>query len=112
MRATTRSCWAPCAKLSDKGNTLVVVEHDEDTIRHADHIIDIGPSAGKRGGKPGGQGSVAEDRPAPRIRRQGATCCTPCGYAARVCRRSGCYGGMTKAGRARFAQVARPSPTA
>ncbi len=37
--------------LSDKGNTLVVVEHDEETIRHADHIIDIGPSAGKRGGR-------------------------------------------------------------
>jgi len=38
-------------KLGDKGNTLVVVEHDEDTIRRADHIIDIGPSAGKRGGR-------------------------------------------------------------
>lgn len=37
-------------KLGDKGNTLVVVEHDEDTIRRADHVIDIGPSAGKRGG--------------------------------------------------------------
>ena len=37
--------------LSDKGNTLVVVEHDEDTIRRADHLIDIGPSAGKRGGR-------------------------------------------------------------
>ena len=37
--------------LSDKGNTLVVVEHDEDTIRRADHIIDIGPGAGKRGGR-------------------------------------------------------------
>jgi len=37
-------------KLGNKGNTLVVVEHDEDTIRRADHIIDIGPSAGKRGG--------------------------------------------------------------
>ena len=36
--------------LSDKGNTPVVVEHDEDTIRHADHIIDIGPGSGKRGG--------------------------------------------------------------
>ena len=45
--------------LSDKGNTLVVVEHDEDTIRHADHIIDIGPSAGKRGGRLVAQGSVA-----------------------------------------------------
>ncbi len=37
-------------KLGEKGNTLVVVEHDEDTIRRADHVIDIGPSAGKRGG--------------------------------------------------------------
>ena len=41
--------------LSDKGNTLVVVEHDEDTIRRADHIIDIGPGAGKRGGRAGGR---------------------------------------------------------
>ena len=46
--------------LSDKGNTLVVVEHDEDTIRRADHLIDIGPSAGKRGGRLVAQGSVAD----------------------------------------------------
>ncbi|MFZ9374030.1 MAG: excinuclease ABC subunit UvrA, partial [Burkholderiaceae bacterium] len=46
-------------KLGDKGNTLVVVEHDEDTIRRADHIIDIGPSAGKRGGRVIAQGSAA-----------------------------------------------------
>ncbi len=46
--------------LSDKGNTLVVVEHDEDTIRRADHIIDIGPSAGKRGGRLIGEGSVKD----------------------------------------------------
>jgi excinuclease ABC subunit A len=38
----------------------VVVEHDEDTIRRADHIIDIGPSAGKRGGRLVAQGSVAD----------------------------------------------------
>ncbi|MDB5861940.1 MAG: uvrA2 [Ramlibacter sp.] len=47
-------------KLGGKGNTLVVVEHDEDTIRRADHIIDIGPGAGKRGGNVVAQGS-AED---------------------------------------------------
>ena len=47
-------------KLGDKGNTLVVVEHDEDTIRRADHIIDIGPGAGKRGGALVAQGSVAD----------------------------------------------------
>ena len=46
--------------LSDKGNTLVVVEHDEDTIRRADHIIDIGPSAGTRGGRLMAQGSVTD----------------------------------------------------
>jgi excinuclease ABC subunit A len=46
--------------LSEKGNTLVVVEHDEDTIRRADHIIDIGPSAGKRGGRLMGEGSVKD----------------------------------------------------
>ena len=47
-------------KLSEKGNTLVVVEHDVDTIRRAEHIIDIGPSAGKRGGQVVAQGSVAD----------------------------------------------------
>ena len=47
-------------KLGEKGNTLVVVEHDEDTIRRADHIIDIGPSAGKRGGRLVAQGSVKD----------------------------------------------------
>jgi excinuclease ABC subunit A len=47
-------------KLGEKGNTLVVVEHDEDTIRRADHIIDIGPSAGKRGGRVVAQGSVQD----------------------------------------------------
>ncbi len=45
--------------LSGKGNTLVVVEHDEDTIRHADHIIDIGPGAGKRGGNLVAEGTLA-----------------------------------------------------
>ncbi len=47
-------------QLSSKGNTLVVVEHDEETIRAADHIIDIGPSAGKRGGTLVAEGSVAD----------------------------------------------------
>ena len=46
--------------LSDKGNTLVVVEHDEDTIRRADHIIDIGPGAGKRGGHLVAEGTAAD----------------------------------------------------
>lgn len=37
--------------LRDRGNTLLVVEHDEDTIRRADHVIDLGPGAGVRGGR-------------------------------------------------------------
>ena len=38
-------------KLRDLGNTLIVVEHDEDTIRKADYVVDIGPGAGIHGGK-------------------------------------------------------------
>lgn len=45
-------------KLGDKGNTIVVVEHDEETIRQADHIIDIGPGAGVRGGEVVATGSL------------------------------------------------------
>jgi excinuclease ABC subunit A len=47
-------------KLEAKGNSLVVVEHDEDTIRRAQHVIDLGPGAGKLGGEVTAQGS-AED---------------------------------------------------
>jgi len=46
--------------LGSQGNTLVVVEHDEDTIRRADHIIDIGPGAGKRGGRLVAEGTAAD----------------------------------------------------
>lgn len=45
-------------RLEGNGNTLVVVEHDEDTIRQAKHIIDIGPGAGTRGGQVVAQGSL------------------------------------------------------
>ena len=38
-------------RLRDLGNTLIVVEHDEDTIRTADWVVDIGPGAGEHGGK-------------------------------------------------------------
>ena len=48
------------ARLGAMGNTLVVVEHDEDTIRRAEHLIDIGPGAGKRGGRLVAQGAVAD----------------------------------------------------
>jgi excinuclease ABC subunit A len=46
--------------LRDLGNSVVVVEHDEDTIRQADYVVDMGPGAGRHGGEIVAQGSVAE----------------------------------------------------
>jgi len=52
--------------IRDLGNTVIVVEHDEDTIRSADYIIDMGPGAGKHGGEIVAEGSledvIAEER--------------------------------------------------
>ncbi len=47
-------------RLRDLGNSVVVVEHDEETIRAADHIVDLGPGAGPRGGEIVAQGSIEE----------------------------------------------------
>ncbi len=47
-------------RLRDLGNTLIVVEHDEDTMYAADHIVDIGPGAGIHGGHVVAQGSIDE----------------------------------------------------
>ncbi|SFF58553.1 Excinuclease ABC subunit A [Fontimonas thermophila] len=48
---------ATLLRLRDLGNTVIVVEHDEDAIRHADHIVDIGPGAGVHGGQIVAQGT-------------------------------------------------------
>jgi excinuclease ABC subunit A len=45
-------------RLRDLGNTVIVVEHDEETIRAADHIVDLGPGAGPRGGEIVAQGTI------------------------------------------------------
>jgi excinuclease ABC subunit A len=47
-------------RLRDLGNSVIVVEHDEETIRAADHIVDLGPGAGPRGGEIVAQGSITE----------------------------------------------------
>ncbi|MGI8751124.1 MAG: excinuclease ABC subunit UvrA [Acidimicrobiales bacterium] len=47
-------------RLRDLGNTVIVVEHDEETIRIADHVVDIGPGAGEHGGEIVVSGSVAK----------------------------------------------------
>ncbi len=76
-------------ELRDLGNTLLVVEHDEDTMRAADHIIDVGPGAGVHGGRIISQGTVEDIMnspesltgaylsgalkiPVPQIRREGS----------------------------------------
>ncbi|HEY3933017.1 MAG TPA: excinuclease ABC subunit UvrA [Gemmatimonadales bacterium] len=46
--------------LRDLGNTVIVVEHDEDTIRAADHVVDLGPRAGRFGGEVVVEGTVAD----------------------------------------------------
>ncbi|HNS32889.1 MAG TPA: excinuclease ABC subunit UvrA [bacterium] len=47
-------------QLRDIGNTVVVVEHDEETIRNADYVVDLGPGAGKHGGEIVAEGTVGE----------------------------------------------------
>ena len=53
-------------RLRDIGNTLIVVEHDEDTMRAADYIVDVGPGAGIHGGEIVAQGSIADLEAEPR----------------------------------------------
>jgi len=53
------------ARLRDLGNTVIVVEHDEDAIRQADHVVDLGPGAGVHGGRIVAQGTPADIEAAP-----------------------------------------------
>ncbi len=57
---------ATMKRLRDLGNTLIVVEHDEDTMRQADYIVDVGPGAGVHGGEIVAAGSVEDICKAPR----------------------------------------------
>ncbi len=52
--------------MRDLGNTLIVVEHDEDTMRAADYIVDIGPGAGQSGGQVMAVGTPADIEKAPK----------------------------------------------
>jgi excinuclease ABC subunit A len=55
-----RRLLATLTKLRDLGNTLIVVEHDEETIRAADYLLDVGPGAGVHGGEIVAQGSIED----------------------------------------------------
>ena len=65
---------ATLERLRDLGNTVIVVEHDEETMRAADHLVDLGPGAGEHGGRVvargdrrrGGEGRGVADRAVPR----------------------------------------------
>ncbi|HNC99018.1 MAG TPA: ABC-ATPase UvrA, partial [Myxococcota bacterium] len=67
--------------LRDVGNTVVVVEHDRETMERADHIVDIGPGAGRFGGRLTGQGDpahfVVQDTPTARFLRDEQTIALP-----------------------------------
>src|SRR3712207_2830243 len=51
---------ATLKRLRDLGNTVIVVEHDEGTMRAADHLVDLGPGAGEHGGRVVGEGTAVE----------------------------------------------------
>ena len=83
-------------RLRDLGNTVIVVEHDEETIRVADHVVDIGPGAGEHGGEIVVAGTLkdlltsegVDHRPVPR-RASARSRCPRCG-ASRATRGSRC----------------------
>jgi excinuclease ABC subunit A len=56
---------ATLERLRDAGNTVLVVEHDEEMIRAADHVVDMGPGAGEHGGRVVAQGGVADIEASP-----------------------------------------------
>ena len=62
---------ATLERLRDLGNTVIVVEHDEDTIRHADYVIDMGPGAGENGGEVVAGGTPEADRALPALAHGG-----------------------------------------
>ncbi len=73
--------------LRAKGNSLVIVEHDEETMRRADHIIDLGPGAGMHGGEVVVQGTLAEIK-AHRTSETGRCLRVPLSHPIRKSRRS------------------------
>ena len=70
-------------ELRDLGNTILVVEHDPDVMRSADHIVDLGPGAGEHGGEIIFEGSYPRSGPQRATARSpGATCAAICSVCA------------------------------
>ena len=93
---------ATLERLRDLGNTVLVVEHDEQTMRAADHLVDLGPGAGEHGGRIVAQGTAARGR----ARAGVADRAVPLGRRAD---RGAGSGGARRAGRSRSS--ARASTT-
>ena len=93
---------ATLERLRDLGNTVLVVEHDEQTMRAADHLVDLGPGAGEHGGRIVAQGTAAEVELVAGVADRPATCRAPSGSRCRS-------GGARRPARSRSA--ARPSTT-
>src|SRR5262249_39267659 len=60
-----RKLTATLERLRDQGNTVIVVEHDEETMRAADHLVDMGPGAGEHGGRVVAEGTAADIEASP-----------------------------------------------
>ena len=81
-----RRLLATLRRLRDLGNTVIVVEHDEETIRTADYVIDLGPGAGEHGGRVIFQGTPARPAAPATATRSPASTCAASGRL--TCRRS------------------------
>ena len=74
-----RRLLATLARLRNLGNTVLVVEHDEETIRTADYLVDLGPGAGEHGGRVMFQGTPQRSDRATRASRSPASTCAASG---------------------------------
>ena len=97
---------ATLERLRDLGNTVIVVEHDEGTMRAADHLVDLGPGAGEHGGELVAEGTPERGRCAPRSRSPASSCRA---RARSRCRRSGASRPATSRSRAPRSTTCRTS---
>ena len=83
-----RRLIATLEELRDLGNTVLVVEHDEETMRAADHIVDLGPRAGRHGGEVVAEGTLEDIVAAPALAHRAPTCAASAASRCRATRRA------------------------
>ncbi len=113
--ADTRRLLAILRRLADRGNTVVVVEHDPEAIEAADHVIDLGPDAGSRGGQvlfagtPRALARVKDSATGELLRRRLKPCARSPRRRTRRPRRGA--GARTSPASSRFGAPTAPSPS-